>query len=64
MESGSAIIVVHVVQSDDEEVTVSKTKDVKLTSACAAYIEDAADVAIATGTAAVENGTTVATGSV
>ena len=64
MESGSAILVEYVVQSDDDEVIVKKTKNVKLTSACPAYIEDAADVAIATGTAAVENGTTVATGSV
>ena len=50
MESESAILVIHAVPSDDDEVTVKKTKDVKLTSACAAYIEDAADVAIATGT--------------
>ena len=35
------------------EVTVEETKHVKLTGACAAYIEDAANVTVATRTAAV-----------
>ena len=52
------------VQSDDVEVTVEETKHVKLTGACAAYIEDVANVTVATRTAAVGNGTAVATGCV
>ena len=59
------------VQSDDVEVTIEKTKNVELnqtlleavtTGACAAYIAGAAKVA--TGTATVANGTAVSTGSV
>ena len=43
---------------------IEKTKYVELTGACAAYIADAANVAVATRTTAVANGTNVATGSV